>query len=297
MPCFSPDGTCLASGGSDGTMNLWDIATSRELLRNTGTRLVTSVCFSPDGSHLAWSSTGEAVRIRDRDGNVTVLSLDEKLSTESLAFAASGRYLAAGGGVLGKRPGQRNETFLHGHVHVWEIPTGRELLAVTQDRMPVGSVRFGPDAGWLAALSPRGGTRWDLASGTSLKFFTFPRQRSLRSLTVRSNGTPVVVGLEEESIRVWNLVDGEQLFALAGQASFLDFGPNGEVLGCDGTTAKVWDGSTKSMPWKPTLMSAACSTVMSAAWPSATKVINLRPAMSMGKSRSGRCSRASGTRH
>jgi hypothetical protein len=26
-------------------------------------------------------------------------------------------------------------------------------------------------------------------------------------------------------------------------------------------------------------------------------VINLRPAMSMGKSRSGRCSRASGTRH
>jgi hypothetical protein len=47
------------------------------------------------------------VRIRDRDGNVTVLRLNEKLSTESLAFAPNGMYVAAGGGVLGKLPGPR----------------------------------------------------------------------------------------------------------------------------------------------------------------------------------------------
>ena len=70
---FSPDGSTIATGNTDGTVRLYDAATGALRLVLSGhDRWVTSVDFSPDGSKLASQSAGTV--------RVWALDLDDLLT-------------------------------------------------------------------------------------------------------------------------------------------------------------------------------------------------------------------------
>ena len=67
---FSPDGKTLASGNTDGTIRMWDMASGRPIGQppHRPPRRHLSVAFSPDGKTLASGNVDHTVQLWDLAG-------------------------------------------------------------------------------------------------------------------------------------------------------------------------------------------------------------------------------------
>ena len=91
---FSWDGTTLAAGSGDGTVQLWDRATRRQIATLTSpTGTVTSVAFSRDGKTLAASRADHTVRLWDVTYLVNVVPGLCASAGRSLTRAEWARYV------------------------------------------------------------------------------------------------------------------------------------------------------------------------------------------------------------
>lgn len=157
---FSPDGTRLASGSREGTVQQWDATTGQALggLLRGHKNSVLSVSFSPDGRRLASGSRDGTVRQWDvRSGRALGEPLrGHKGSVLSVAFNLDGTRL-----ISGSRDGTLRQ---------WDASSGQALdepLDVHEG--VVESVAFSPDGTQVISGSADGTVRmWDAYRGQPL---------------------------------------------------------------------------------------------------------------------------------
>ena len=240
---FSPDGTTLASGSSDGKVKLWDVATGTNIATLHGHWTpVTSVSFSPDGTTLA-SAADYDVFFGDGEVKLWDVATRENIATlegyaTSVSFSSDGTTLASGSD----------------DVKLWDVAT-RENIATLEGYAT--SVSFSPDGTLLASGSSGGKVKlWDVATRENIA--TLEGHTSyVRFVSFSPDGTTLAScgrGLRFDEVKLWDVATRENIATLSedwDDIRSVAFSPDSKLIASGGDklfgkgAVKLWDVTTQ----------------------------------------------------
>ena len=188
---FSPDGTILASGASDSTVILWDLAARERLatLEGHGHR-VAEVSFHPDGTLLASASWDETVILWDVATRERMATLEGHSSwVDAVAFSPDGSTLASG---------SWDRT-----IRLWDVAR-RTHVATLENCGRCYSVAFSPDGTHLVSGSSDLITLWDVAASKAVATLE-GHNGPVHSVAFSTDGSTVASGSRDGTMLLWDL--------------------------------------------------------------------------------------------
>jgi WD40 repeat protein len=227
---FSPDDAVLVTGGDQGYLSRWDLATGEELPRvQTQYGLLFAIAFSPDGGKLASACGDGTVQVWDFTGEEPLplaLLKGHAYGAWSVTWTADGQRLATSAG--------------DGMVKLWDAQTATLLREKAVSFTKIDSLQYSPDNTRFAAVSI--GERALILDAQSLaETQSFADHVSgLRSAAFFPSGDWAALGGENGVTYLWNLIRGNVVpLGNARPASKADFTA---VFSPRGGTLAVADG-------------------------------------------------------
>lgn len=235
---FSADGRLLACStsaemGKDSPLTVWDLATGKEVYRETHDSWVMAR-FSPDGKHLA---VGRRVHLALVEATSGKLVRTFPVTGASLmAFSPDGRTLVVG----------------HGNsVSQWDVASGRVLDSSANPRRNVNALRF--DAAGKRLLGQADNfIAWDATTGKELHQFSNGHDHLPGQLDL-SQDESVLVGPEHtrKKALLWKAASGKTLAKPLGSIEpeggvvITMLTPDGRRLVTGGKEIQLWDVETR----------------------------------------------------
>ncbi len=265
---LAPDGKTLAATTPNGTIQLWEVATGKEIRTiqapaGSGGGLL----FSPDGKLLAGRGADQSIRLWDTSTGKEVRQIRREQKNPRVGFVAVGGFYGAAGLAFapdGKTlaapetafANQRVSTF----VTLWETDTGKERRQIeVNPPTGVSAVAFAPDGKVLAYASGNAIHLCDPATGKQLR--AIEAQAAALAFSPDSK-TLAAKGLQGSEVHLCSVETGKVVrevgekpaLALAipvffmrtgGSAHDLAFSPDGKVVAVGGTNVvHLWDADT-----------------------------------------------------
>jgi WD40 repeat protein len=200
---FSPNAKEIAAAGNDGTLRIWDLATSKErLVLDPHSGALASAAFSADGKVVAAAGADHVVRIWDAGSGRLVATLGGHTSpVTGLAFSPDGKQLASASEDRS--------------VRIWDVASlftssGNESSRLTPRLVlkghngPVSGVAFKADgkllasAGWDQTLK-----LWD--TGTGKEVLTLKgHSHVVTDVVFLPNGRFLASSSNDGTVRIWD---------------------------------------------------------------------------------------------
>jgi len=244
---WSPDGTCIASGSGDKTVQVWNTLTGDQIFTYCGhSDVVNSVAWSPDGTRIASASSDSTVQVWDATTGQNVLTYNRHAKgVYAVAWSPDGKRIASGGD--------------DNKVRIWEAITGEPVYTYRNHSGWVHTVAWSPDGAHIASGSDDNKVQVkDATTKFSLSIKGAYRGHSnwVRALAWSPDGLHIASGSEDNTVQIWNVntksaiftysehVNGVHAIAWSPSGKYIASGSGSSVnYGAD-NSVRMWDSAT-----------------------------------------------------
>jgi WD40 repeat protein len=261
---ISPDNRIVASGGDDGQVRRWQIETGAELRPLRGHySLVTSVAFSPDNETLASASFSleQPIILWDLSKGRKKRTLTGHANfVRALAFGPSPNLLVSTGrdyttmiwdaadgtrkNVIPHRPRGGSSIAISPDGHTIATTAGKSSILLIE--ASTGSIQtiateneavslvFSRDGSRLISGDTAGAIKiWNVAACSELPSALSGHSGPVFGITLASDGETLASAGEDRTVRIWDIVTGQQLFNFTdcqAQVNAVVFSPDCNTL-------------------------------------------------------------------
>jgi WD40 repeat protein len=223
---FSPDGKTLASVCDGGVLNLWDVATGKQI-HTAKHGAFDHVEFSRDGKHLVTAGTDRLVRLFDGKTGKELKTFTGHTGQVYVArFTPDGKQIVSSG--------------IDTVTRIWDVESGKQVRT-----LPTGTcygLAVSPDGKYAVAAGSNPLVLWELATGNKVREFN-GHTGVVVWIAFSKDGRTIASCSYDNTVRLWETRTGKFRLTVTNQNNSpraVYFAPGGRHFATTG-----YDGSTR----------------------------------------------------